>query len=80
MFFPIYTLCFKNIKQFQVQFVLLKGLFQNLEKFKNKFRTIRIQDNLTAFMVLASDNDILKIIHFENMITEFAKCKARKTF
>jgi len=52
--------------------------FSKLTRIKNKYRTSQTQENLTSLMVLYSENYILKLIDFNEMIQKFAKEKARK--
>lgn len=52
--------------------------FSKLIRIKNKYRTSQTQENLTSLMVLYSENDILKLIDFNETIQKFAKEKARK--
>lgn len=53
--------------------------FSKLTRIKNKYRTSQTQENLTYLVVLYSENDILKLIDFNETIQKFAKEKARKT-
>lgn len=74
MSFPIYNLNVYNSRQYQVQIIQPKKFFQN--SIKSRINRLQInfnQENLTALMILESENDILQTI-----IKEFCQTKARK--
>lgn len=52
--------------------------FSKLKRVKNKYRTTINQENLTALMILASENDVFQTIDNETIIQEFCHTKARK--
>ena len=52
--------------------------FSKMKLIKNRLRTSMCNDRLSHLALMSIESDILREINFEDLITEFAKMKARK--
>jgi hypothetical protein len=53
--------------------------FSVLKRVKNQLRSTVGQDKLCDLSLLTIEADLINNINFENVVTEFAKLKSRKT-
>ena len=52
--------------------------FPKMKLIKNRLRTLMCNDRLSHLALMSKETDILRDINFEELVTEFAKKKARK--